>query len=155
MADRVSFSLLRHSEIHKTQSSLRWYNLIYSQHTSLESSSEFLNRVNIVREKIEVVEDVCASPAEPWKELTHEFRPRLRWTKLFEMNPLSVKTTELESDTHWRSLKFPCENYESSIFTSIFPFLSGCNSVLCSWWFWWFWWWRDSRVYWVWKINCW
>ena len=93
MAARVSFSLLRHSEIHKTQSSLRWYNLI-SQHNFLESSSEFLNRVNIVREKIEVVEDVCASPAQPLKELTHEFLPRLRWTKLFEMNPLWVKTTE-------------------------------------------------------------
>ena len=26
-------------------------------------------------------------PAEPLKELTHEFRPRLRWTKLFKTNP--------------------------------------------------------------------
>ena len=36
------------------------------------ATSIFILLTVIAREKIEVVEDVCARPAEPLKELTHE-----------------------------------------------------------------------------------
>ena len=40
------------------------------------ATSSFILFTVIVREKIEVVEDISASPVEPLKKLTHEFRPR-------------------------------------------------------------------------------
>ena len=102
-----------------------------------------------MREKIEVVQDVCASLAEPLKELTLEMnfgrawdeQRRTRKVKLGrERKWLSVKTTELESYTHWRTLKFPCgKSLIPAFLPVLFHFSLGVRLLFS----WWLWLWRD------------
>ena len=102
-----------------------------------------------------------ASPAEPLKEFTHgrdwdeqsRYSRRTRKVKLGrERKWLSVKTTELESDTHRKKFEISMRKTINPAFLPVFFHFSLGVILLFSWWFWW---WRDSRVYWVWKINCW
>ena len=117
-----------------------------------------------MREKIEVVQDSAEPrPAQLslWKNLRmaatemnkaaiQDEPERSNWAE--KGSDCQSKTTELESDTHRKKFEISMRKTINPAFLPVFFHFSLGVILLFSWWFWW---WRDSRVYWVWKINCW